>query len=442
MNERQLKSIIDRNNLKSRELVIQYINANPENLSISELSRIAELVNNSRVDTAAYYTDQELISHITNNLPDINKDEIRILEPSCGVANFVKPLIEKYSKNAKKLIIDINDLDYKSILVAKTLIQKQDIPKNVTINYLNFDFLSYAIFGKYDLVVGNPPFLKLNKKNGLAEYSDSFDDYTTKNLAGFFLQKACELGENVCMIMPKYFLSNNDFEVTRKRVSKYSINRIDDFGEKGFKGVLIETIAIYIKTNERPTKTLTYSITRNIENIQMQKDLTDSRYPYWLIYRNDFFNKIASKMKFNVFTVFRDRQLSNSKLTTEKAIRVLKSRNIKRDGTGIIDIENYDRYVTPDNLKGLTIESFLEDDQVYLTPNMTYYPRVIKKPKGYVVNGSIAILIPKEKIKVSEKQRKFLCSSDFEKFYAIARNYGTRSLNIDKNSVFFFGLYK
>ncbi|MBC6925548.1 DNA methyltransferase, partial [Lactobacillus salivarius] len=98
--------------------------------------------------------------------------------------------------------------------------------------------------------------------------------------------------------------------------------------------------------------------------------------------------------------------------------------------------------VTPDNLKGLTIESFLEDDQVYLTPNMTYYPRVIKKPKGYVVNGSIAILIPKEKIKVSEKQRKFLCSSDFEKFYAIARNYGTRSLNIDKNSVFFFGLYK
>ena len=95
MNERQLKSIIDRNNLKSRELVIQYINTNPENLSIGELSRIAELVNNSRVDTAAYYTDQELMSHIINNLPDISKDEIRILEPACGGANFVNPLIEK-----------------------------------------------------------------------------------------------------------------------------------------------------------------------------------------------------------------------------------------------------------------------------------------------------------------------------------------------------------
>ena len=30
----------------------------------------------------------------------------------------------------------------------------------------------------------------------------------------------------------------------------------------------------------------------------------------------------------------------------------------------------------------------------------------------------------------------------FTKFYAIARNLGTRSLNIDNNSVFFFGKLK
>lgn len=72
---------------------------------------------------------------------------------------------------------------------------------------------------------------------------------------------------------------------------------------------------------------------------------------------------------------------------------------------------------------------------------MTYYPRVIKKPKGTLVNGSVAILEPKIGIEVTDKHLSFLCSNQFEKFYAIARNYSTRSLNIDANSVYFFGLY-
>ena len=33
-------------------------------------------------------------------------------------------------------------------------------------------------------------------------------------------------------------------------------------------------------------------------------------------------------------------------------------------------------------------------------------------------------------------------SEEFEKFYKIARHYGTRSLNIDSNSVFFWSLLK
>ena len=36
----------------------------------------------------------------------------------------------------------------------------------------------------------------------------------------------------------------------------------------------------------------------------------------------------------------------------------------------------------------------------------------------------------------------FYATDSFTKFYAIARNLGTRSLNIDNNSVFFFGKLK
>ena len=72
---------------------------------------------------------------------------------------------------------------------------------------------------------------------------------------------------------------------------------------------------------------------------------------------------------------------------------------------------------------------------------MTYKPRIIKKDKGYVVNGSVAILIPKEKnINLNEKQLNYISSDEFRNFYRIARNYQTRSLNVDKTSCYWFGV--
>ena len=73
---------------------------------------------------------------------------------------------------------------------------------------------------------------------------------------------------------------------------------------------------------------------------------------------------------------------------------------------------------------------------------MTYYPRLCKKPKGTIVNGSVAVLIPKNNIKLTKKEMLFFSTNEYRDFYKIARNYQTRSLNIDKTSVFFFGKLK
>ena len=81
-------------------------------------------------------------------------------------------------------------------------------------------------------------------------------------------------------------------------------------------------------------------------------------------------------------------------------------------------------------------------DDVYLTPNMTYYPRVIRKPKNCVTNGSVAILENKSAFSIKQKHIDFWNSELFTEYYKIARNYSTRSLNIDKNSVYYFGLIK
>ena len=148
-------------------------------------------------------------------------------------------------------------------------------------------------------------------------------------------------------------------------------------------------------------------------------------------------------MKFDIFDVFRDRQITNSNSSLEKNeiyyIRVLKSRNISDDGK-IIDIDGYDSFIDSASLKKMAVEKFLNNNTVYLTPNMTYKPRLIKKEGAYVVNGSVAILIPKILLNLSQEQMNYISSDEFRTFYKIARNYQTRSLNIDKTSCYWFGI--
>src|SRR5699024_3357496 len=344
LKEQMIKKLIKKYNIQHREDVVRFIENNPENLRVEELSRIAELINNGRSDTAAYYTDPDTLLTLEKHLPEIEKKVIRILEPSVGVGNFLQTIIDKYSY-AERVIIDVNDIDENSIKLTKLLNRYRRVPKNVEISYNVGDFLCPFFNKKYDLVIGNPSFLRLNKKKGLSDYSIRFNDYITTNISGFFLQKAIDISDHIVLIMPKYFLNNPDFKNTRNRVKKSSIDTIIDFGEKGFKGVLIETIAIFINTQKKPDRTLSYSVTKDLYNSQKQSLLTSEDYPYWLLYRNEYFNNIASKMKFGVFSVFRDRQLTNSVIKSVGDIPVLKSRNINRDGSGITSIEGYDGFI-------------------------------------------------------------------------------------------------
>ena len=73
---------------------------------------------------------------------------------------------------------------------------------------------------------------------------------------------------------------------------------------------------------------------------------------------------------------------------------------------------------------------------------MTYKPRMMKKPLHCLVNGSLAILIPKKDFTLSEKQLSYFSTEEYRTFYQIARNFQTRSLNVDSCSVFFYGLLR
>ena len=437
----EINKAIERYNLKDGSKLQAFLKNNPENLDFSCLSRIAELTNSKRENTSAYFTNKFIVNEIVSHLPETSLEEIHILEPSVGIGNFLPPLIRKY-ENKKSVILDVCDIDQASLDIVKILLEKIYIPKNITINYICDDFLLHDFGKKYFLVIGNPPFMKVDSEKARLYQKNNANKETT-NLFEFFLEKSISISNYVAMITPKNMLNTPEFTATRQLLSKYKIDCIEDFGEQGFKGVLVETICTFIDTNGKPSKTEVISTTMNKRMLQNQEYIFDEHFPYWIIYRNSIFDNVASKLKFNLFTVFRDRQLTNSNTSPIKkkdSIRIIKSRNIDEHGLSLIDIPGYDAFIDSSDINLFSVSKYLDDESVYLTPNMTYKPRVIKKGKGYLVNGSVAILIPKDKTSMlSEEDMLYFSSDEYRKFYQIARNYQTRSLNIDGTSVYWFG---
>ena len=437
-----INRIVSNYKLDSAESLINFIDDNPEHLSLAQMGRVCEHANSKRIDNAAYFTSKSLISAMLNNLNMVDKSTIRILEPSVGIGNFVPLLAKKFQ--GKNLIIDVVDIDATSLEIAKKLINAHDLSESVQVNYICDDFLIHAFAEHYDYVIGNPPFYKMgaeqNKK--LELYRSAAINKETRNICSFFLDKAVSLADHVVLIFPKFVLNTPEFASTREYLGKKSVECIIDFGEKGFPGVLVETIALFVNNLVKPRTTKVISFSKHLTLEQKQSYIFSDDFPYWLIYRDETFDEVSAKLEFDVFKVFRDRQLTSKHLRESGEIRVLKSRNISDDGTKIIDIENYDSYVNRDDIKGTTVAEYLDNDSVYLTPNMTYNPRVMRKPKNVIVNGSVAILIPKGNFTTSDEQLKYFSSTEYRKFYQIARNYQTRSLNVDSCSVFFYGLLK
>ena len=443
-NEASIKKLITDKRLDIEENLKDFLKEKVKDLNYPELAKIVELSNAQRLQHAAYYTRQDICFTIVKDLPDASKfEKLSILEPSVGAGNFLPLLIEKY-KTAKEVEIDVIDIDRNAIEILKLLLKKLDVPKNIRINLINADFLLYGetnLFNqskRYNIVIGNPPFGDISEnKNLLALYKKNKYNVETNNLFSFFLEKAIQSGDTVGLILPKSFLSAPEFNKTRELVSSFAIQKITDYGEKGFRGVKIETISMIINTRNKGTRTLVESYVKSEIGYKDQSYICSKDFPYWLVYRNEFFDFVAKKLRFNIFISYRDRQITKKITKNKGKIRILKSRNIGRNE--IVDIPNYDSYV--DSLDGLSISKFWNKENSVLVPNLTYAPRASFLPENTLVDGSVAILTLKEnEAKITLKDLDYFGTEEFTEFYRVARNHGTRSLNIDNNSVFFFGV--
>ncbi len=438
----EIKSIIEENELNITENLILFIKENFNKLSLENIFLIAEFSNSERQKTSAYFTRKDIAFSVIKDLPELKKKKkIRVLEPSVGVGNFIPQLIEKY-KDKEEIVIDVCDIDNNSLRVLKTILEKIKVPTNFKINLKNVDFLLWNTKLKYDLVVGNPPYKKLTKnKDLLNRYRFGLQNTDTNNLFSFFIEKSIRLGSYISLIVPKSLLNSPEFNKTRKLINAHNLEKICDYGEKAFKGVKIETVSFLVNTikTEKSDNIKIESYINKKYSLKSKMYILSNDFPYWLIYRSENFDKIASKMKLDIFQSFRDRQITKSLTKNNGEIRVLKARNIGNNE--IKDLVNYDCYV--DDIENLAVSKYINENDVVMVPNLTYYPRATFLPKNTIVDGSVALLTLKNGSRIpTEQDLEFYSTKEFENYYRVARNHGTRSLNIDNNSVFFFGLLK
>ncbi len=416
--------------------LMMFLEAADDTYTKSELFRICELANAKRLETAGFYTRQDICYSVIESLPDFKKGTIRILEPSVGVGNFLYLLAKKYEH--KTIIIDCVDINKESLLLCEFLAKKY-LPKKVTVNFIHDDFLlSKAIEKqKYDIVIGNPPYKKIvGERKLLKAYQVDCQNKATNNLFAFFIERAMKLADHVALIVPKALLNSPEYSLTRDLLAEQTISKIIDYNEKAF-DVKIETISFIAHMRPTPKSHIvtveSYLQKRVFE--QEQDYITTGQFDSWLLYRNDFFDAVSQTLDFGKFKAFRDRQITKRNSYADGNIRVIKSRNIGNNE--IVEIDGYARYIN--DINGYAVGKYLNAD-VILVPNLTYNPRAARLPKNCITDGSAAIL--SSDMEILDEHIEYFSSDEFNQFYRIARNYGTRSMNIDRVSVDYFGVKK
>lgn len=382
-------------------------------------------------ETGSFYTPQSVVYHTIKNFHPKQK-KLSLLDPAVGAGAFIPQLL-RLVDDCEDISITCVDISKDCIKILKNLLKMLDVSSRITFHFLVGNTLLMPLNSHYDAVVCNPPYFKLTASEK-AQYRPIFPT-TNDNIFCLFLKRLLTLSNEIMVVIPKIFLMVPDCNDIRKQFEDlFSIVSIEDYGISFFNHVFIEIISIHFKKDYTD---LIY-ITNHAENkvfTAPQKYIYHDR--IWLLYRDSWFDDYISSLKLNVFDFYKDRQLTNKYLTTQKKrIWVLRSKNLQDDGK-IIHIKNYDKYI--DSLEGFTLNKYLNKSPIIFV-NFTYNTRAAYLPDNCIVNGSFCLLFPK--IEGISVPLSFFSSLDFRHYYAIVKNYSKFTINVDRNTIYYIGVPK
>ncbi len=386
-------------------------------------------------ETGSFYTPQTVVYEALSTVNLSNKTSVRILEPAVGMGAFL-PQLFRLCDVCDKAVIDLCDINDITIQNLKKHISKIKFnSRKIKLNFIADDFLTTErIASNYDLIVSNPPFAK-GKSKELKKYRSIYEVGKSNNLFSFFIDRYRKLADEIVVILPKSFVMAAEYNTIRSKYEDFGIYRIVDFGVKYFKTVFVEILSMHF--DKKYTGVLT------VEN-KLENSVINQPYRYifhdkcWLLYRNSWFDEYISTLRLDVFDFFRDRQITNSQISGEGDVWVIRSKNILENGE-IIHKKGYDKYIKKDWLNELVVSQYMNSNAIIM-PSFTYITRATRLPEDCIVNGSVAILMPKKQL--NDIDLTLYATKNFRQYYEIVKNKAKFTLNMDSNSIYYVGVLK
>ena len=246
--------------LNNKKLIVnnEYIDVNTyimkheaKEFEYSELSRTltSKLNKNEKKNNGIYFTPPKTILKNLKVLEPYMKNIKNILEPSCGSCEYIKQL-KNMDYNINITGIELNKTIFDSIKDYNS-----DNIKIINSNYLSSDFKI-----KFDLIIGNPPYLVMKKTDVDKSYYNYFDG--RPNIFILFIIKSLELLNNkgiLSFVLPKNFLNCLYYDKTRKHILKnYNILDIIEC-EDNYIETKQDTIIVILE-NVKPKNNILYNI--------------------------------------------------------------------------------------------------------------------------------------------------------------------------------------
>lgn len=211
----------------------------------SQLSKdiTKQLTKKEKKDNGIYFTPPSTVIKNIRYLKKLNMNFERILEPSCGTGEFLNALSSRLPESSI-VAVEKNTTIYDSL--------QNQFPERIQI--YNDDFITRNIDDKFNLIIGNPPYFVLKKKDVPSIYNDY---YTGRpNIFIIFIIKSLSLlAEDgiLSFVLPKSFTNCLYYDNTRNFINEnYTILNIENCDDKYIE-TKQETITFVIQ-NKKPQK--------------------------------------------------------------------------------------------------------------------------------------------------------------------------------------------